>query len=182
MTPTPTGIEATHAPMIPREDSDGQLVLASHVARANPHWGAANGCASLAIFQGPHAYMSPAWYPTKRETGKVVPTWLYIAIHAHGRLTAIDDKTWLRRQVEELTDRHEASRTEPWGLSDAPESYIDSMMHGIVGLEFRVERLEGVWKLNQHKSDSDRDGTRQGLEAGGPAGEILARTLADRSK
>ena len=92
VTPTPTGIEATHAPMIVREDPDGRLILAGHVARANPHWRAANGCASLAIFQGPHAYMSPAWYPTKRETGKVVPTWLYIAIHAHGWLTAIDDR------------------------------------------------------------------------------------------
>ena len=182
VTPTPTGIVATHAPMIVREDPDGRLILAGHVARANPHWRAANGCASLAIFQGPHAYMSPAWYPTKRETGKVVPTWLYIAIHAHGWLTAIDDRTWLRRQIEELTDRHEASRKDAWRASDAPENYIDSMTRGIVGLEFHIERLEGVWKLNREESDADRDGTRRGLEAAGPTGERLAQMLADRSK
>lgn len=180
VTPTPEGIHATQAPVLVREAEDGRMILAAHVARANPHWRAADGSQSLAIFQGPHAYMSPAWYPTKQETGKVVPTWLYVSIHAHGRLKVVQDAFWLRRQVQELTDHHEAGREMPWNVSDAPESYIASMSRGIVGLEFAVDRLEGAWKLNEEENDADLQGTQRGLEAGDGAAQELARELIGR--
>lgn len=180
VTPTPAGIEATLMPIVARQAAGGGLTLSAHVARANPHWRAAKDSASLAIFQGPHAYMSPDWYPTKGETGKVVPTWLYLSIHAHGRLTAIEDRAWLRRQIEELTDLNEAGRAAPWRVSDAPPAYIDSMMRGIVGLEFTVERLQGAWKLNEEESAADLAGTRRGLEAAGPPGGLLLRALDGR--
>lgn len=180
VTPTPEGIHATQAPILVREAGDGRMILAAHVARANPHWRAADGSQSLAIFQGPHAYMSPAWYPTKQETGKVVPTWLYISVHAHGRLKVVRDASWLRRQVQELTDHHEAGREMPWSVSDAPESYIASMSRGVVGLEFAVDRLEGAWKLNEEENDADLQGTQRGLEAGDGAAQELARELIGR--
>lgn len=182
VTPTPEGIHATLAPVLVREAEDGRMILAAHVARANPHWRAADGAQSLAIFQGPHAYMSPAWYPTKQETGKVVPTWLYISVHAHGRLTAVQDAAWLSQQVKELTDLHEVGRNMPWKVSDAPESYIASLSRGIVGLEFAVDRLEGAWKLNEEEDDANLLGTRDGLEAGGCSAQELAAELRVRMR
>ena len=182
VTPTASGLAATHMPMVVRHDTaTGRTVLQAHVARANPHWrDAAQSGESLAIFQGPSSYVSPSWYPSKQETGKVVPTWVYIAVHAHGRLRIIDDGAWLRQHVEALTDLHEADRPTAWQVSDAPESYVGAMMRGIVGLELLVERLEGAWKLNQHKPPADRDGTLNGLAMSGPAGAELAAALAER--
>ncbi|WP_417209804.1 FMN-binding negative transcriptional regulator [Antarctobacter sp.] len=182
VTPTPEGIHATQVPVLMREVEEGRLILAAHVARANPHWRAAREAPSIAIFQGPHAYMSPAWYPTKQETGKVVPTWLYVSIHAHGRLKAVQDDVWLRQQVGDLVDVHEAGREQPWQVSDAPESYITGMARGIVGLEFAVDRLEGVWKLNEEENDADLRGTLRGLEAGAPAAQELAKELLGRTR
>ena len=183
VTPTSAGIEVTHAPMVVRAD-DGSgafpagLTLESHFARANAHWKAVTqGAPSVAIFQGPHAYVSPAWYPSKREHGKVVPTWTYIAVHAHGRLETVDDDGWLRRHLNDLTDANEAPRDEPWQVADAPERYIDTLARGIVGLRLTVERIEGAWKINQHKDEADLEGTREGLAGSGPMGEELAAAL-----
>lgn len=177
VTPTPEGIHATQAPVLIREDDGRGMLLAAHVARANPHWRVNNSTQSLAIFQGPHTYMSPQWCPSKQESGKVVPTWLYVSIHAHGRLTAIEDSSWLKQQIEALTTLHEAGSETPWKVSDAPESDIASLSRGIVGLEFAVERPEAAWKLNEEKNRSDLDGTQRGLEAGGPAAVELAKEL-----
>lgn len=180
VTPTSEGVEATHTPMLVRETSDG-VVLESHVARANPHWRALGpGARSLAVFQGPNSYVTPSWYASKAETGKVAPTWVYIAVHAHGPLRPVHDETWLRRHIEDLTALHEGGRPAPWSVDDAPETYLSAMMRGGVGVELAVERLEGVWKLNQHKPTADRDGTRRGLAASGPMGAALADALDAR--
>lgn len=176
VTPTAQGLLATRAPVVLREE-EGALVLAAHVARANPHWRALAGAPGLAIFDGPQAYMSPAHYPTKAETGKVVPTWLYVSVHAHGRAEAVEDPAWLRAQVEALTDLHEAARPAPWAVSDAPDGYIAAMLRGIVGLRFRVERLEAAFKLNEEEPAADRDGTRAGLAEAAAAGDASADAL-----
>jgi transcriptional regulator len=130
------------------------------------------------IFQGPDAYVSPAWYPTKRASGKVVPTWNYAVVHAHGRVRFIDDRAWLRAFVERLTNRHEAARPEPWQVSDAPADYVEGMLGAIVGLEIRLTRLVGKWKVSQNRPAEDRDGAADGLvREAGDAGASMARLI-----
>ena len=166
------GLEANHLPMLL-----GDGVLRGHVARANPVW-KAGACEALAIFLGPHAYVSPSWYPSKAETGKAVPTWNYIAVHARGRMRWMDDAEWLRAHVGQLSATHEAGRDVPWMISDAPAGYIDSMLRGIVGFELSIQMLEGKWKLSQNRDEADRAGTREGLRRDGR--EDVAR-LMDKS-
>jgi transcriptional regulator len=151
------GLEANHLPML---FQDG--MLRGHVARANPVWKSGEAEA-LAIFLGPHAYVSPNWYPSKSETGKAVPTWNYITVHARGPIRWIEETDWLRGNVTALSDAHEAGRDQPWKISDAPASYIDSMLRGIVGFELQVQKLEGKWKLSQNRDAADRAGARDGL-------------------
>ena len=124
---------------------------------------------ALAIFLGPHAYVSPNWYPSKAETGKAVPTWNYITVHAHGRLTVRDDPAWLRAHVGALSAAHEAGRAVPWSVEDAPDDYIESMLRAIVGFELSITRLEGKWKLSQNRGAADRDGVREALLRDGHA-------------
>ncbi|HEV8689167.1 MAG TPA: FMN-binding negative transcriptional regulator [Ideonella sp.] len=146
---------------------DAQLKghLVGHVARANPLWREADGAAVLAVFQGPQAYISPSWYPSKADTGQVVPTWNYTVAQAHGRLRVIDDVVWLRALVESLTAQHEGHRAQPWHVADAPAGYIDKMLRAIVGIEIAVHRLEGKWKHSQNRGLADRAGVAAGLEA-----------------
>lgn len=139
--------------------------LVGHVARANPLWRHADGRAALAVFQGPQAYISPNWYPSKAANGMAVRTWNYTVAHAHGTLRAIDDVVWLRALVESLTTQHEASRPQPWQVSDAPADYIDKMLRAIVGIEIAVTRLEGKFKHSQNRPRADRVGTAGGLAA-----------------
>lgn len=161
---TQDGLHASHLPVIVEQIDDDAIVLNGHVSRNNPHWRAVREPAqTVAVFQGPHSYITPSWYQTKAETGKVVPTWGYIAVHAHGTLEVMDDADWLLEHVNELTNLHEADRTEPWAVSDAPEDFIKVMLRGIVGVRLKVERLEGSWKLNQHRSEADQRGTIAGL-------------------
>lgn len=161
---TGDGLFASHLPVIVEEAADGSIVLNGHLSRNNPHWRAiTEPTETIAIFQGPHSYISPSWYATKAETGKVVPTWGYIAIHAHGKLEVIDDADWVRGHVNALTNLHEASRPQPWTVSDAPDDYVTVMLRGIVGVRLKVARLEGSWKLNQHRSEGDQRGTVAGL-------------------
>ena len=155
------GLEANHLPMLLQE-ADGGQVLRGHVARANPVWKKGEG-AALAIFLGPHAYVSPNWYPSKAETGKAVPTWNYITVHARGRIKWIQGAYWLRTNVGQLSAAHEAGREVPWMISDAPANYIDSMLRAIVGFEIAVETLEGKWKLSQNRDPADYAGARDGL-------------------
>jgi transcriptional regulator len=150
-----TGLEANHLPMLLQ---DG--VLRGHVARANPVWKMGNG-AALAIFLGPHAYVSPNWYPSKALTGKAVPTWNYITVHARGAIRWIQDAEWLRVHVTALSETHEAERAEPWKVNDAPAASIDSLLRAIVGFELTIEVLQGKYKLSQNRDAADRDGVRE---------------------
>lgn len=177
---TAEGLHVTHLPVLV---DDTGIVLTGHVARNNPHWRAVgSGAASVAIFQGPHSYTTPSWYETKRETGKVVPTWSYIAVHAHGRLETIQDQVWLRDHVSALTRFHEATQDQPWAVSDAPDDYVDVMLRGIIGLRLKVDRLVGSWKLNQHRSEADQIGMLDGLEhAGSEQQSALAAVMRKTS-
>jgi transcriptional regulator len=155
------GLEANHLPML--LDAKGERgVLRGHVARANPVWKQGAGEA-LAIFLGPHAYVSPNWYPSKAETGKAVPTWNYLTVHARGTINWVQDPDWLRAHVTALSATHEAGRENPWAIGDAPASYVDGLLRAIVGFELAIAKLEGKWKLSQNRDDADRAGVRDGL-------------------
>jgi transcriptional regulator len=163
-----SGLAANPLPFLLDVEADGSQVLRGHVARANPLWREADGTASLVVFQGPQAYVSPAWYPTKAETGKVVPTWNYVMVQARGVLHAVDDTAWLQTFVSRITTRHETPRATPWAVTDAPADYIATMLRAIIGIEIRVESLAGKWKVSQNRSAADREGVAQGLaEIGG---------------
>ena len=175
--------EAVHAPAMLTGKADGGE-LETHVARANPIWRAVGeGARGLALFRGPSAYIRPGWYETKRETGKAVPTWTYVAVTIRGALRAETDPDWLRAHVARLSAAMEAGRPEPWSVAEAPEGYIVGMARGIVGLRLSVERMEGVWKMNQHRSEADRAGAAAGLMAeGGPeeaAAAAVMRSIED---
>jgi transcriptional regulator len=159
------GIEANHLPLL-LEDG----VLRGHFARAKPVWKSLGPDAqALAIFLGPHGYVSPGWYPSKAETGKAVPTWNYMTVHARGRIRLIEDPAWLRAHAGALSDVHETGRPAPWHLDDAPAGFIDGLLRAIVGFEITVTRLEGKWKLNQNRSGADIEGVRDGLTRDGNA-------------
>jgi transcriptional regulator len=157
----------SHVPMILDDAVNSPYgMLLCHVSRANPQWQSVNGeTEALAIFLGPDAYVSPSWYAAKREHGKVVPTWNYIAVHAYGMIRTFDDAVRLRALVERLTRKHEADRPDPWNVSDAPPEFIDAQLRGIVGLEIAIARLEGKWKLSQNRSPADVDGVIAALES-----------------
>lgn len=137
-------------------------ILRAHVARANPLWRAA-GTDCMVIFQGPHAYITPAWYAEKQISGKEVPTFNYAVAHAHGPLRAIDDAAWLLGLVERLTARHEAGQAQPWQVADAPTAYIDKLLKAIVGIEIPLTRLTGKWKLGQNRTQEDQASMARGL-------------------
>lgn len=160
-------IEANGLPFIHDADpAGGPGVLRGHVARANPVWSTARGeLESLVVFQGPHGYVSPAWYPSKAEHGKVVPTWNYLMVQGRGRLRAIEDTAWLRAFVTRLTDRHEQGRAQPWAVADAPADYLDAMLRAIVGVEIVLTSLTGKWKVSQNRSTADRLGVANELAA-----------------
>jgi transcriptional regulator len=156
VTLTSDGLDANHIPLEIDPEPAPFGTLRGHVARANPLW-RDPGSQALAIFQGPNTYISPSWYVTKQETGKVVPTWNYAVVHAHGCLRAVDDKNWLRAFVERLTNRHESGRRNPWKVTDAPADYIDGLLDTIVGLEMPITRLVGKWKVSQNRPERDRE-------------------------
>ena len=160
------GLNADHLPLMLETSADATLVLRGHVARANPMWKTAGtDREALAIFHGPEAYITPSWYPTKREHGKAVPTWNYAVVHARGPLRIIHDADWLRTQVESLTQRQESAFAEPWAVSDAPADYIENMLAAIVGIELTLTSLEGKWKACQNQPEGNRGGAAQGLQA-----------------
>jgi transcriptional regulator len=181
VTPGPDGPEANHLPFEISPEPAPFGTLRGHVARANPVWRTAvSGAPALVVFHGPDAYVSPSLYPSKRDDARVVPTWNYVVVHAHGSLRAIEDPAWLRAFVERLTRRHEAHRREPWKVSDAPEDYLSRMLRGIVGLELPVSRLIGKCKLSQNRSPADRRAVEEGLgREGDAAGEALAAWMRD---
>jgi transcriptional regulator len=160
------GLDANHIPLRYLPELGPHGVLQGHVARANPLWREiGSGAEVLAVFAGPDTYVSPSWYASKREHGRVVPTWNYAVVHAHGTLRAIDDTAWLERFLIELTATHEAHRSAPWQVHDAPRAYLDANLRAIVGIELTLARLEGKWKLSQNRGETDRAGVVAGLAA-----------------
>ena len=157
------GLDANHLPTV-LKDEGPYGVIECHLARANPHCRDLAACnEALMIFQGPEGYITPNWYPSKAVHGKVVPTWNYAIVHAYGRPEVMQEKEWLLRHVTELTAQQEKTEARPWALSDAPDSYIEVMLRGIVGFRFGITRLEGKWKMSQNREMQDRMGVAKGL-------------------
>lgn len=165
VTATAEGLMATPLPLLLAAEEGPLGTLYGHLARANPQGRLAPAGEALVAFAGPEAYVSPSWSPSKAEAHKVVPTWNYVAVHAHGPLEVFDDAARLRDLLARLTARHEAGRAEPWSLADAPEDYIAAMLRGIVGVRVPISRLEGKIKMSQNKSAADRAGIAAGLAA-----------------
>jgi len=173
------GLTASHIPVLLDRSAGTHGVLYGHLAIANPQWrDSAGGADALAIFLGPDAYISPSWYATKPESGRVVPTWNYVAVHVYGRLAFFDDAKRLLDLVTRLTNRHEAGFAEPWHVSDAPESFIEGQLKGIIGFELPIARIEGKWKMSQNRPAADQEGAARGLRTrGGDSAEAVARTV-----
>ena len=170
-----TGLLVTPLPLIYDQP---QHSFIGHVSRANPHWHA-DGAESVAIFSGPQTYISPSFYATKAETGKVVPTWNYEVLNVYGRLVTHDDPDWVLDLVTMLTTRHEARRPQPWQVTDAPESYTQSQLRGIVGVELVIAKVEGKAKMSQNQPDRNRAGVVAGLkESDAPQDQLVADRVA----
>jgi len=159
------GMEASHLPLLYAPSESGARVLRGHLARANPQWQQyLPQTQALAIFSGPQHYVSPTWYRSTKEHGKVVPTWNYVVVHVRGTLTFHHDADWLLENVRALTDEHEAAMDPPWRVQDAPAEYIAGMIGAIVGVELTVASMEGKWKVSQNRPALDREGVIKGLQ------------------
>ncbi len=158
-------IAANHLPLVVSGESSDQLVLQGHVARVNPVWEKSQGQSVLAIFHGPHAYISPSAYPSKKEHGKVVPTWNYSVVHAAGRINFIHELEWKLQFLNRLTNLNEKAEREPWSVSDAPQEFIEKLSGAIVGFEIAVETLDGQWKMSQNQPQQNQAGVVTALEA-----------------
>lgn len=159
----PDGLIASPLPLL-LDESEGEFgVLYGHLARANPHWQAKPSGEAMAIFMGPNAYVSPSWYPSKAEHGRVVPTWNYVAVHAYGPVEFFDDPERLREVVTRLTNHHERGREPAWQVADAPEPYIAAQLRAIVGVRLPVTRIDAKRKMSQNRSAEDRAGVAAGL-------------------
>ncbi|GAB3422740.1 FMN-binding negative transcriptional regulator [Massilia agilis] len=171
------GLDADHIPFeIAAPTPDAPFgVLRAHVARGNPLW-REDGAQVMVLFQGPAFYITPELYEEKARSGKVVPTWNYAVVHAHGKLRTIDDPQWVLDLVQRLTNRHEGGRATPWQVSDAPQEYVDTLLKAIVGIEIPIARLEGKWKISQNRSAQDYARMAAGL-AGTEGGAPLARLM-----
>lgn len=164
------GLFATHLPLVLRRDSGPLGTLEGHVARANEHHErVASATEALVIFSGPHAHVTPSWYPSKLEGGKVVPTWNYVAVHIYGTVRFIDDPEFLRAHLARLTARHESERGSEWTTNDPPADYMTQQLRAIVGVEIAITRIEGKWKMSQNRVEVDVDGVVKGLRDSGSA-------------
>ena len=179
----PDGLNANHVPFEYDPHPAPLGILRAHVARANPVWREfSKQVEPLVIFQGPQSYITPSWYPTKRETGKVVPTFNYMVVHAYGAMRAIEDAAWLREFVAKLTDRFEAPRAQPWAITDAPEDFIATHLRAIVGLEIQLTRLVGKWKTSQNRPVADREGVVAGLRESVDASAQAMATVIEKNR
>jgi transcriptional regulator len=172
----PGGLNANHVPFEFDPHPAPFGTLRAHVARANPVWREfSKDVEPLVVFQGPQVYITPSWYQTKKETGKVVPTFNYIVVHAYGAMRAIEDTAWLRNFVGKLTDRFESPRDAPWAVTDAPEDFIAMQLRAIVGIEIQLTRLVGKWKASQNRPAADREGVVVGLRE---SNDAVAQAMA----
>jgi transcriptional regulator len=176
VTMTAAGLVATPLPFLYESDDDGMGSLVGHVARANRQWAETTATVeALAIFTGANAYVSPNWYPAKREHGKVVPTWNYETVHVRGEFVVHDEVDWKRALVTRLTQRHESRHAAPWAVGDAPADYIEAMLNAIVGIEVRITSVQAKRKLSQNRSAADIAGVIDGLaEHGGSSADVAA--------
>ncbi|MBS7698407.1 MULTISPECIES: FMN-binding negative transcriptional regulator [unclassified Chelatococcus] len=182
VTATSEGLIATPLPLI-LDESEGEYgVLHGHLAKANPQWKLPASGEALVIFSGPDAYVTPSWYPSKQEHGKVVPTWNYVAVHAYGQPEFFDDETRLLEAVTRLTNLHEQRRAVPWSVTDAPEAFIKAQLKGIVGLRLPISRIEGKRKMSQNRNADDREGVAEGLRSSSDAGEQAVSKLIPRHR
>jgi len=169
-----------HIPFYLDENTGEFGTLFGHVAKANPIWTLiTDSTQSVVVFQGPQSYIRPAWYPSKKEHGKVVPTWNYAVVHAHGRPEIIEDKQWLLEHVAMLSDEQEAGQQDPWKVSDAPEEFTHKLVNGIVGISIPIQSLDGRWKVSQNKTIDDASGVVSGLNESG-FGAASAQLVQDR--
>jgi len=174
------GLNANLLPFTLAADRGDRGVLRAHLAKGNDQIAALReGREALVIFQGAEAYITPSWYVSKAEHGKVVPTWNYVVVQAWGTSRVIDDPAWLRIQIDELTRKQERDRSEPWNVTDAPESFVQSQIKGITGLEIEVSRIEGKWKVSQNRPEKDRDSVMQGLRTE-RRDDVMASIVAER--
>jgi len=165
VTATESGLDANHIPFLFADTGGAAGTLHGHIARANPLWReVVRDATALVIFRGPDSFISPSWYPSKRENARVVPTWNYAVVHVHGVLRFVDDPAWVRSHVEALTREHEGKRDAPWAVTDAPADFIDKMVAAVVGIEISITQLVGKWKVSQNRSISDRMGVVEALE------------------
>jgi transcriptional regulator len=173
------GVEANHVPFYLSSGSDNSLgYLQCHLARNNPVWQRIqSGVRVLAIFQGPDAYVSPSWYPSKAETGRVVPTWNYLAVHAQGSAQIIQDSNWLKHHLNQLTNQHEGQMVTPWSVDDAPADFTARLVQAIVGVEIKIETLTGKLKASQNQPEKNRVGVKAALEAGEGAQNLAMAKL-----
>ncbi|WP_018412511.1 FMN-binding negative transcriptional regulator [Methyloversatilis thermotolerans] len=156
------GLVADHVPLL-ADPARGMLL--GHVARANPLWRTPADHALLLVFQGPAAYVSPNWYPSKARDGRVVPTWNYAVVHVRATLRSFDDPARLRALLQRLTDTHEAGQAAPWRIADAPDDYMARMLDHVVGLELSILHMQGKWKMSQNQPADNRRGVAEGLDA-----------------
>jgi transcriptional regulator len=179
-----TGLNANHIPLHLHERPAPFGTLHGHIARANPLMREiAQGIDALAIFHGPDAYISPSWYATKAETGRVVPTWNYAVVHAYGVLRIVEDAAWLRAQLDVLTNHNEATFPQPWAVSDAPPEHIEKLMAAIVGIELVVTKMVGKWKVSQNQPAQNKASVITGLRASGqPGSEAMAALVEARAE
>jgi transcriptional regulator len=183
VTAGPGGLQANNIPFLIDPAASERGTLRAHLARANPHiaeLAAVTEC--LVVFQGPQHYISPSLYPTKQETGKVVPTWNYITVHAWGAPRVIDDAGWIHRQVDDLTHHKEDTRAKPWQVADAPDAFVNAQLKGIIGLEIPIARIEGKWKVSQNRPAIDQAGVAAGLQSESGDAKVMAAEVLERSK
>jgi len=167
-----SGMEATHLPVI-LANCEGKEVIHAHIAKANKIWqSVASDAEVLLIFNGPNCYISPNYYPTKKESGMAVPTWNYVVVHVKGRISFIHDEKWIYNMINSLTNEHESKQKIPWSMSDAPDTYIKKMLPAIVGIEVSIDSIEGQWKLSQNQPEVNKFGVVQGLLDKGEAHEL----------
>ncbi len=177
VTATAEGLAATTLPLLFDPAAGPHGALLGHLARNNDQWRRPVLGEALAIVRGPDAYVSPTWYASKAEHGRVVPTWNYAVVHAYGELVVHDDPDWTGELVRRLSDKHEQGRAHPWSVDDAPAAYVAGQLRAVVGVELRISRIEAKWKLSQNRPSADVDGVIAGLRADGGhrAADAVAR-------
>jgi transcriptional regulator len=180
---TAQGLVANHIPLFLRTDGTPHGTLVGHVARANPLWREFDASvAALAVFQGPQHYISPRWYATKQEHGKVVPTWNYVVVHARGPLQVHDDAVWIRQQLQDLTTQQEAPAPKPWAVDDAPRDYTDKMISVLVGISIPVTDIAGKWKVSQNQPPVNQESLVQALRQSGEPGALSMTELVQATQ